>query len=127
MPSQRLYEFDDKENEIFARLSGAMLFVAVAMLLTGAILASAALGLARATLAGTAMLAPLGVAIAVIGAQLLRAARRFRRIVVTRGNDIGNLLTALDEMGSAYRVQRWMWITVALVIVVALISTLEAG
>jgi hypothetical protein len=72
----------------------------------------------------TAMLAPLGIAVAVMGAQLFAAARRFRRIVGTRGNDISNLMVALDEMAVAYGVQRWLWITVSVVIVLALATTI---
>jgi hypothetical protein len=34
-------------------------------------------------------------------------------IVGTRGNDIGSLMAALDEMAVAYGVQRWLWITVS--------------
>jgi hypothetical protein len=75
-----------------------MIFVAVVMLVLSAIVASAALVLARSTMAGAAILAPLGIAVAVMAAQLFRAARRFRRIVATRGNDISNLMVALDEM-----------------------------
>ena len=52
------------------------------------------------------------------------ATPRFRRIVATSGNDIGNLMTALDEMAVAYRVQRWLWMTVTVVIVVALATTM---
>jgi hypothetical protein len=123
LPGRR-YEFDDTQNAAFARLAGAMMFVAVAMLLVSAIVGSAAVVVARSTLAGGAILAPLGIAVAVMGAQLFAAARRFRRIVATRGNDIGNLMTALEEMAVAYRVQRWLWMTVSVVIVLALATTI---
>jgi hypothetical protein len=103
-----------------------MMFVGMAMLVLSAIVASAAVVLARSTLAGTAILAPLGIAVAVMGAQLFRAARRFRRIVATRGNDISNLMVALDEMAVAYGVQRWLWLTVSIAIVVAVIVTIVA-
>jgi hypothetical protein len=79
---------------------------------------------ARSTLAGGAVLAPLAIAIAVMGAQLLAASRRFRRIVVTRGNDITNLMAAVNEMAVAYGVQRWLWITVLVASVLALSFTI---
>lgn len=123
-PPRRPYEFDDAQNATFATLAGAMLFVAVAMLLLSALVGVAAVALARSTLTGSAILAPLGIAVAVMGWQLLAAARRFRRIVGTRGNDISNLMTALDEMALAYGVQRWLWITVSVAIVVALATTI---
>ena len=126
MSPGRPYEFDDTQNAVFIKLAGAMMFVAVAMLVLSAIVASAALVLARSTVAGTAILAPLGIAVAVMGAQLFRAARRFRRIVTTRGNDISNLMVALDEMAVAYGVQRWLWLTASIAIVVAVIVTIVA-
>jgi hypothetical protein len=126
VPPWRPYEFDDTQNAVFIKLAGAMMFVAVAMLVLGAIVASAALVLARSSMAGTAILAPLGIAVAVMGAQLFRAARRFRRIVATRGNDISNLMVALDEMAVAYGVQRWLWLSVSMAIVVAVIVTIVA-
>jgi hypothetical protein len=126
VPPWRPYEFDDTQNAVFIKLAGAMMFVAVAMLVLGAIVASAALVLARSSMAGTAILAPLGIAVAVMGAQLFRAARRFRRIVATRGNDISNLMVALDEMAVAYGVQRWLWLSVSIAIVVAVIVTIVA-
>jgi hypothetical protein len=122
--SRPSYEFDDAQNATFARLAGAMMFVGVAMLLVSAIVGGSAVVLGRSTLAGSAILAPLAIALAVMGAQLLAAARRFRRVVTTRGNDISNVITALDEMAVAYGVQRWLWITVTIVVVIALAFTI---
>ena len=124
MPSVRRYEFDDAQNATFARLAGAMTFVAIAMLLLSAIVGAAAVLLVRSTLAGSAILTPLAIAVAVMGAQLLAAAGRFRRIVATSGKDISNLMVALEEMAVAYRVQRWLWVTVSAVIVIALATTI---
>ena len=124
IPSGRRYEFDEVQNTTFARLAGAMLFVAVAMVRFSAIVGSAAVVLARSTLAGSAVLAPVGIAVAVMGAQLFAAAKRFRRIVATRGDDISNLMAALEEMAVVYRVQRLLWVTVSVVIVIALATTI---
>jgi hypothetical protein len=123
-PSRRPYEFDDTQNATFAKLARAMMFVAVTMLLLSALVASAAVVVGRSTLAGGAVLAPLAIAVAVMGAQLLAASRRFRRIVATRGNDITNLMAALNEMTVAYGVQRWLWMTVLVTIVLALTFTM---
>jgi heme A synthase len=49
MPSEHPYESDEAQNATFARLAAAMLFVAVAMLIAGAIVGSAAVVLARST------------------------------------------------------------------------------
>ncbi len=118
------FEFDDSQNATFAKLASVMMFVAVTMLLLSAFVGSAAILVARSTLAGAAILAPLAIAVAVMGAQLFAAARRFRRIVTTRGNDINNLMTALEQMAVAYGVQRWLWITVLVAIVTALAFTI---
>ena len=123
-PPARRYEFDDTQNATFARLAAVMMFVAAAMLILSMIVGSAAIVVARSTWAGAAILTPLGIALAVMGAQLFGAAKRFRRIVATRGNDIDNLMTALNEIALAFRVQRWLWITVTVVIVVALVTTI---
>ena len=127
MQSGPTYEFDSTQNAVFAKLGSAMTFVAVSMLVVSAMIALAVLVLARSTLTGSVIVAPLGLAVAVIGAQLFRAGRRFHRIVATRGNDISNLMFALEEIATAYRVQRWLWLTVSLVIVVALIATTAAA
>jgi hypothetical protein len=123
-PPRRPYEFDDAQNATFARLAATMTFVAAAMLLLSAVLGVAVIALARTTLTGSAILAPLTIAVAVMGAQQFAAARRFRRIVNTRGNDISNLITALNEMAAAYGVQRWLLVTASLAIVLALATTM---
>lgn len=123
-PSGRPYEFDAGQNATFEKLASAMMFVALTLLLLSAFVGSAAIVVARSTLAGAAILAPLAIALAVMGAQLVAAARRFRRIVATRGNDISNLMTALDDMAFAYGVQRWLWTTVLVTILLALSFTI---
>ena len=123
-PSRRPYEFDDAQNATFAKLADAMTFVAAAMILLSAAVGVAVIALARSTMIGSAILAPLGIAVAVMGAQQFAAARRFRRIVGTRGNDISNLMTALEEMAVAYGVQRWLWMTALIVILLALATTI---
>jgi hypothetical protein len=123
-PSRRPYEFDDAQNATFVKLADAMTFVAAAMILLSASVGVAVIALARSTLIGSAILAPLGIAVAVMGAQQFAAARRFRRIVGTRGNDISNLMAALEEMAIAYGVQRWLWMTALIVILLALATTI---
>lgn len=120
---ERPYEFNDAQNSTFARLAGAMRFVAAAMLVLGAVLSLAAIVLARSTLEATAILAPLGITVGLMGAQLFVAGRRFRRIVTTRGSDINNLMKALDGMVAAYVIQRWLWITLSLVVAIGLTFT----
>jgi hypothetical protein len=58
-----------------------------------------------------------------VAVQQYSAARRFRRIVATRGSDISHLMIALEQMAAAYRVQRWLWISAAAVVILALAMT----
>ena len=121
---QRRYEFDDAQNATFSSLATAMMFVAGAMLLLSIVVGAAAIVLARSSLVASAILAPLDIAIVVMAGQLYRAAKHFRRIALTRGNDIQNLIVALNDMVAVYRVQRWLWISVLAVVVVALATTI---
>jgi hypothetical protein len=120
---QRRYEFDAAQNATFARLAGAMAVAAVAMMLVSLVVGAAAILVARSALAVGAILAPLAVAVAAMAVQLFAASRRLRRVVATRGNDIDNLMVALGDMANAYSVQRWLWLTALLVIVLALATT----
>lgn len=122
-PSNGRYEFDETQNATIAKLARAMTFVAVTMLLLSASVGFTAVMMGRSTLAAAAVLAPLAIAIGVMGAQQFAASRRFRRIVLTRGNDINNLMSALDDLVVAYGVQRWLWLTVLVSIVLALAFT----
>ena len=126
MPNDsRRYEFDDAQNATFANLATAMMFVAVAMMIMGIVVGAAAVALAVSTLAGGAILAPLAVAVAIMAAQQYAAAAHFRRIVATRGNDMNNLMVALEKIAIAYRVQRWLWLTASVAVIIALATTIE--
>jgi hypothetical protein len=119
----RRYEFDATQNATFGRLAGAMTVSAVAMMLVSVVVVVAAVLVARSALGVGAILAPLAVAVAAMAVQLYAAARRLRRIVATRGSDIDNLMVALAEMANAYGVQRWLWLTALLVVLLALATT----
>jgi hypothetical protein len=125
MPNEpRIYEFDAAQNATFANLATAMKFVAVAMMILSLVLGAATVVLARSTLAGSAILAPLAVAMGIMAAQQYAAAAHFRRIVATRGNDMSNLMVALEKMVIAYRIQRWLWLTASVAVVIALATTI---
>ena len=124
---ERRYEFDQDQNAVFSKLAAAMAFVAIAMLVPSVIIGGAAMLLGRSTLAGSAIFGPFAIAVAIMAAQLYQAARYFRRIVITRGNDIDNLMVALDEMAKAYRTQCWLWVVVSAVVVMALATTAFVG
>ena len=119
----RPYEFDDVQNATFARLASAMAFVAVAMTVRGVIVGASGVIMARSTLWGGALVLPVTIALLVMATQLYAAASRFRFIIRTRGSDVDNLMIALDEMTGVYRVQRWLWLTVSAVVVIALLTS----
>ena len=120
---QRRYEFDAAQNATFARLAGAMAVSAVAMALVSLVVGTSAILVAQSALAVGAILAPLAIAVAAMAGQLYAASRRLQRVVATQGSDIHNLMVALDDMASAYSVQRWLWLTALLVVILALATT----
>lgn len=104
------YEFSAEQNAHFTRLAAVMWSTGLSILLAGAGIGAALAGLARFSVAGAVVLAaPLAVLL-VAAVQLCIAARRLRRIAATRGNDVGNLLAAIDWLTTSYRLQRWLWI-----------------
>jgi hypothetical protein len=96
----------------------------MAMLAACAVVIAAAvwIGLSSPTVA--VMVAIPAIVLAVTAVQLLRAAAHFRRIAAIRGNDIDNLMIAVDRVVSAYRLQRWLWLAVSATILVALATTI---
>jgi hypothetical protein len=68
----------------------------------------------------------LGLLLLVMGGNLFGAAAHFRRITTTEGHDIENLMVAMREVARAYAVQRWIWIAVGLVLLLALATSVTA-
>lgn len=62
-----------------------------------------------------------------IGSWTLNAARSFRLIVDTQGNDITNLMGALGELRKLYTLQYWVVLIGLIVLVLALFLGLFAG
>jgi hypothetical protein len=120
----RHYEFNAQEDARFSQLAAAMTFVAVAMLVASAVAAVAALLLTRTTVLGSVMFAPPAIVIAIMAAQLLHAASHFRRIVSSRDHDVENMMAAVGQMTRAYRLQRWLWIVAAAIVLGALATTI---
>ena len=122
----RNYEFSAPQDAVFRRLAGAVSFVGAAMMVPGAVLVGvpAYVLFARGPSAVEGLVAVLGVLLIVMGVNLLGAAQHFRRIATTEGRDIENLMTAMGELARVYAVQRWLWIAVALVLIVALATSL---
>lgn len=62
-----------------------------------------------------------GAALAVIGYSLINAAMSFKKIAVTEGSDIENLMSAVKQLYNACTVQLW---SIIVVFTVALLSLL---
>jgi len=116
------YEFDINENEVIDGLSRSMSFVGIIMIVFGGLIVLAGVvNLPR----GVALLQiGQGVVMILIGAWLAGAARSFRDMVRTEGNDITHLMSALRKLRSVYFTQAVLYIVacvlVALLIVFAL-------
>lgn len=122
MQPQASFEFDQRQDAMFAKLAAAMSFVGLAMLVPGALLGVTAI-MFRSTLVGAGVCAVLALLLVAMGLLKYRAASHFRRIVKTHGSDLENLMTALDELAAVYDIERWLWIVVAAVALIALAGT----
>ena len=116
------YEFTEPQNATIASLVRYMRLAGIALLLFG--LLQAASGLIS-TRHGWSLLVQAAVSL-VLGALLMTIAARFRRIVDSRGRDIGHLMEALSGLRLMYALQVWTVAAgialIALVLALALIK-----
>lgn len=118
------YEFSNVQNGVIGELASKMRFAGLMGMVFGLLLAATSLApvvLAK-TLSGInwANLVAGGASL-VIGVWTRGAAGHFQNIVDTEGNDIGNLMTALDELRRAYAIQRVVFGVAALALVMAVL------
>lgn len=96
------YEFSLEQNEVIASLATNMNIVGVISILGGILLLGA--GVIQLAKGGVAALIQGALAL-VVGMLTVQAASAFRKIVDTRGDDIGHLMSALGSLRSLYRLQ----------------------
>ncbi|MGI9519326.1 MAG: hypothetical protein ACR2NP_19905 [Pirellulaceae bacterium] len=108
-PSPRAgYEFDAQQNQTIGELAGAMKWVAVPLILVGAMYAVlAVIQLITAfqnweLLFPALMIALAAVLYLVLGFWTKQSSEAFSAVVATSGNDIGHLMTALDNLRKKY-------------------------
>jgi hypothetical protein len=118
------YEFTNQQNARFSALAAAMAFVGIAQVIACAVVIGAVAWVGSSSPRVAVIVAIPALVLAVTAVHRLRAAAHFRRIAATRGNDIDNLMTAVDREVSAYRLQRWLWLAAAATILVALATTI---
>lgn len=128
------YEFSEQQNQTISSLAGAMTFVGTLLMLSGGLTVLAGIINTLSGLGGNVATVPQGLGQLVTGALNIMlgnwtrtAAGSFDNIVKTQGNDIGNLMTALEELKKVYGLQRILLIiSIIVVILAALVGILVA-
>ena len=105
------YEFTLEQNATIASLARYLRLAGIALVAFGAVQAIAAFMAER----GGAAIFVQGLLSLVLGALAVSIASHFRRIVDSRGRDIGHLMDALARLRLMYAIQVW---TIALAIAV---------
>jgi hypothetical protein len=109
------YEFTEQQNETISKLARMMLIVSILFMISGGITVLASLS--PLSIIGILQ----GAALVVIGYSLFTASNSFKKIVETTGNDIANLMAALNQLYNACSIQLY---SIAAVIVLAVLVSL---
>lgn len=104
------YEFTNDQNNSITKLARMMLIVAILFLLSGVLSLLSSFGSMNIT--GIVQ----GFALLVIGYSLFTASNSFKKIVETTGNDISNLMQAIEKLYLACSIQLY---SIAAVILIA--------
>jgi hypothetical protein len=130
----REFEFDGAQNAVIERLSATMRFVAIVNLL-GAVLygLSAAIHLvswlvrpATANLAMLLVMGSMGALFYFTARWTTHAAKSFKYIVATAGNDVRNLMVALGDLLKLYRLQKLFIIVCFSIAAIGMLLTIVA-
>lgn len=107
------HEFDANDNTVFSGLASSMRFVAIFLAVFGVLLCVIGFGSLSAPIDAVLDLGQ-GASLLLISIWTFSAGSRFHRVVETEGNDITNVMGAVDKLRVAYSAQSWLWILVAL-------------
>ncbi len=128
MIDDRTYEFNNSQNELILDLSKKMTFVSYFAMIAGV------LGIISGLITITqGDLSPIiqGVISLLIGIWTINAAKAFKAIVHTQGNDIENLMGALGELRKLYNLQFWLLliglIFIGIGLIIALLVVIAGG
>lgn len=113
--SNSSYEFTQEQNGLITKLASMMRIVGILFLISGVL--TALLGLSPLNIVALLQ----GAALGVIGYSLINAAGSFKKIVDTEGNDIGNLMNAIQQLYNACAIQLWSIVALVLLTVVAVL------
>jgi hypothetical protein len=97
------YEFNQGENAVFSTLASSMKFVAIALMVLGALSILLVLTGDFSTLVS-------GVVYIFIGIWTRSAANSIRAVVDTEGSDIMHLMNAMGDLNKLYNLQKWLLI-----------------
>lgn len=127
--NNREYEFNDGENSIISRLASAMKFVGICTIVMGVLSGLGGVLQLGARNGGPQALGSFiqAVLFVVIGGMTTGASSYFSQIVNTQGNDMSNLMLALDKLRGIYSLQRVLFIIVIVLIGLAFLLLLAAA
>ncbi len=118
------YEFDESQNGLIKDLAKKMQFVGYFSMTIGSLVFLVGLlTLAKGSL-GTIISGVVGI---IVGIWTLDAAKAFRLIVDTQGNDIENLMGALGELRKFYTLQYWLLVLTLVLLALGIIATIFLG
>ncbi len=112
--SQPTYEFSAPQNTVIGSLASFMKVFGIICIVGGVLLILGSLFTAK----GLSPDQLQGVFVVIIGVLQHRAARAFRSVATTQGNDIPHLMTALGILRDIYKIQVIVMIAVFLLAIV---------
>ena len=110
------YEFTTEQNNAITKLARMMLIVAILFILSGVLSLVSSFG--SMSIAGIVQ----GFALLVIGYSLFTASNSFKKIVETTGNDIANLMSAINQLYVACSIQ--LYSIAAVIVIIVLVAFL---
>ncbi len=119
------YEFTAEQNAVIRDLGRKMQGVGIFMIVLGVLsLAGFAVGLLGPR-APNLVWIPIAAFFLLIGLWTVRAAREFRQVAETEGQDIPHLMTALEELRKFYTLHFWLFVVYLVLIVLTILGIPE--
>ncbi|MCS6807612.1 MAG: hypothetical protein RML40_02870 [Bacteroidota bacterium] len=116
------YEFTQEHNILFRNLALKLRIVGIAFIVLGIL--QSFLALVNNGIFGIIAGVVGGILFAVIGVLMANAAKSFMLIVETEGDDITNLMEALQSLLSMYTIQFWALVVSTLLVFLVVLQTI---
>ena len=120
------YEFNASENESIRKLINHMMVVSIFLIILGALFTVYGIYNLVGTDDGTVRFIfdiVMAVVLIVMGWVTINSARSFRLVVRTEGNDIENLMNALDKLTTWFSIQTTMIIVGTLILILGFLNS----